>query len=111
MLEEHGGVLQIGISSAVQKSSDEIFSRDPLKAPRQSPLRMIEGSIVEERPGRSLERGRKYPRVGALREIEDAHRLVQKVLDIQHVRIAVGEAGIDIVAHAAGRGFHLEVGL
>ncbi len=101
MFEEYSGVLQIRIDGTVQESRDRISigARGSLKTSRKPPLRMIEGSIEEKVSGPGLPRCRKNPRVGVLGQIEDAHRLVDEGLDIEHMSIAVRKAAIDVVVH------------
>ena len=78
---------------------------------RNPVLRMIEGREVGHRsPGR-LGGGGEYPSQRALGQIEDTDRLVRFVLDIFDMRVAVGEAGIDVVVHRARGELELEVGL
>ena len=113
MFEENRGVLQIRVGGAVQESSDRKSVRawGTLEASRKPPLRMIEGRVVKKRSGPGLQLRGENPGVGALRQIEDAHRLVHEILDIQYMSVAVGKAGIDVVVHRAGRELDLEVGL
>jgi hypothetical protein len=72
---------------------------------------MIEGCVVEHRPAGAWSEAGNTQVLGLCGQIEDAHRLVHEVLDIQHMRVAVGEAGIDVVVHRTGGELDLEVGL
>ena len=101
MLEEDRGVLKIGIDGGVRIQKRCRSGAAERLRTGKAVLDVAEGRGVGQRTADDLRRGREYPGIRTLGQIEHAHRLVVVVLDVEHVRVTVGEAGIDLVANRA----------